>query len=74
MVFIGYLAKLANSWVYQTAHSQANIHIKDQPSQLTYGFKRILSQAISLVGLTGYSAKPANSWVYQVVHPRVTHG
>ena len=35
-------------WVYQTAFNQANIHIKDQPIQLTDGFIRIHSQAITV--------------------------
>ena len=43
--FIGYTTKLANGWVSQTVHSQANIHIKDRPSQQ--------------MGFTGYSAKPS---------------
>ena len=57
----GYSAKRANICVSQTTHSQSNIHIKDQPSQLTDGFLRAHHQAILLLGFSGYSAKPANS-------------
>ena len=46
-----YTTKPTNSWVYQTAHIQAIIHIKDQQGQL--------------MGLIGYLAKPTHSWVYQ---------
>ena len=48
--FTGFSAKLANGWIYQTAHSKNNTYIKDQPSKQMH--------------LSGYSPSHPTSWVY----------
>ena len=63
--------------VYHTTGSQANIHIKDQPSQLTDGIirlqKRWKNWTAKLVSSTTELWKPALDWDWILKHLHTQH-
>ena len=73
MDFIGHLANPSHSWVSQTVHSQANIHLKDQSSQQMGLSDSIESCHIIVEFIKIPIQSNIHSWAYHTIQVNVIH-